>query len=154
MKIILLQDIPKLGKKFDIKQVNNGYARNLLLPKKMAMVATKKSTDFIRRLKESEKKSKTLLESGFQELTQKLKAIKLTLKAKTNKEGKLFAAIDENKIRLATEKQLGIKLPAGIRVFTEKPIKTIGSHSVQLILGNKKTSLSIVVQGLNQGKTK
>jgi large subunit ribosomal protein L9 len=146
MKIILLKNVPNLGSKFDIKQVSAGYAKNFLLPNKMAMIATKNSTARVKELIARLKKISVISEDNFQKLAAKLKNSAITLGAKTNKEGKLFGSIGEGKIKKALKEQKGLKLTKNVKVLIDKPLKTIGEHKIDLILANKKIPLRVIIK--------
>lgn len=151
MKVILLKDVPKTGKKFEIKNVSNGYAQNYLIPNKLAEVATKETEARIafaksvhdEKIKESEA-----------ELLKKLKDIKdavITIKGKANDKGILFAGIhnDELVSHIAKELDLGIS-PEHIKM--KEPIKEVGKHTIEIIVQDKKTSIKVIVEKLTSAK--
>jgi len=146
MKIILLKNVPKLGSKFDIKEVSAGYAKNFLLPKKMAIIATKNSIARTKKLIAQEKEINIISEDNFEKLAAKLKNSTITLEAKTNKKGKLFGSISEGKVKKAIKEQKGIKLDKNTKVLIDKPLKTIGEHKMSLILANKKITFKVIVK--------
>ncbi len=153
MKIILLKNVPKLGSKFDIKKVNAGYAKNFLIPNKMAIIATKNSVAHIQKLTIQEKKIGAITEYNFKELTEQLKNSEIILEAKTNKEGKLFGSISEGKIRKALKEQKNIKLNKNIKILINKPLKNIGEHKINLILTNKKITFKVIIKTNEKSKT-
>ncbi|TRZ83562.1 50S ribosomal protein L9 [bacterium] len=110
MKIILLKNVPKLGSKFDVKEVSAGYAKNFLIPNKMAIIATKNSVARLQKLTIQEKNVDAITEYNFKELTKQLKNSEIILEAKTNKEGKLFGSISEEEIKKALKEQKNIEL--------------------------------------------
>jgi len=152
MKIILLRDIPKLGLKFDIKEVNAGYAKNFLLPQKMAKVATTEAISHVEKFKEQEKKMKSTASKKLEELSKKLKSASVILEEKASKTGKLFAALENKKVEIALKDQLGLELNENIKVLIEKSIKTTGEHKAYILSDNKKIPLSIVIKPLKEGK--
>jgi len=146
MKIILLKNIPKLGSKFDIKQVSIGYAKNFLIPNKMAIIATENSISHIKKLRAHEGKINTVTENNFKKLTEQFKNSKIILEAKTNKEGKLFASINKEDIRTALKEQKKIELDENIKISIDEPLKNIGEHKINLILSNKKITLGVIIK--------
>lgn len=133
MKIILFADVKNLGKRSEIKEVSNGYARNFLFPKKLAQTATPEivkkteAQEKQRREKESEEMGKK------KKLAESLQGKKIVIKAK-DKKGKLFGSI--------TAKQISEKLAESGFVIWEKclkiakPIKELGEHKIKIDLGD------------------
>ena len=131
MKVILLEDIKKLGKRFDVKELKEGYARNFLLPKGLIKIATSQSLDELTKQKSVwEEKEKTLIEK-LQKNAEELKKIKLEFSAKTGEKKELFGSVSENEIK----KALFEKGFSGIEVEIEKPIKALGEHPVKIKFG-------------------
>ncbi len=150
MKIILLKNVPKLGSKFDVKEVSAGYAKNFLIPNKMAIIATKNSLARLQKLTIQEKNVDAITEYNFKELTEQLKNSEIILEAKTNKEGKLFGSISEEEIKKALKEQKNIELDKNIKILMNKPLKNIGEHKINLILANKKTTLRVIIKTIPQ----
>ncbi|MEK7459449.1 MAG: 50S ribosomal protein L9, partial [Patescibacteria group bacterium] len=105
MKVIFLKDIPRIGKKYDIKDVNDGYALNFLLPKKLVERATKESV-----LKLEQHKKEIVIEKEIEEnlLIRNLEEIKdkiITIKCKANEKGSLFSSIHKKEILEAMKKE-------------------------------------------------
>jgi len=150
MKIILLKNVPKLGSKFDVKEVSAGYAKNFLIPNKMAIIATKNSVARLQKLTIQEKNVDAITEYNFKELTEQLKNSEIILEAKTNKEGKLFGSISEEEIKKALKEQKNIELDKNIKILMNKPLKNIGEHKINLILANKKTTLRVIIKTIPQ----
>src|SRR3989344_1393166 len=139
MRVIFLQDVPRVGKRYDIKEVNDGYAINFLLPRKLAEPATPKA------VAELEKRKKNIeIEREVQEslLLKNLEAIKgkaITIKAKADEKGHLFAQIHKQQIIDSMKEQnhadIGEKF-----IILDKPIKEIGEHEIAISIKNKKSS--------------
>lgn len=129
MKVILIQDIKSLGKKGDVKDVSEGYARNFLFPKKIAAIATPKAIENAAIEKNTTlAKEKELLNSAKEE-AKKLEGMKFIIKVKANK-GKLFGSIGQKEIAIKLkEKKLSIE--AKDIIITE-PIKTLGEKDVMI----------------------
>lgn len=145
MKVIFLKDVPRVGKKYDIKEVNDGYALNFLFPQKLAEMATSKA------MAELEKRQKELIiEREMQEslLLKNLEAIKgkiITMKGKANEKGNLFSSIHKKEIREELEKQQKIEIGEEFIVL-EKPIKEIGEFEIPVEIKHKKSSFKLIVE--------
>lgn len=98
MKVILLQDSENTGKKYEVKEVKDGYARNFLIPKNLAKIATKKNLKWLEVQKELlEKKAEEDLKKE-QELASKIDGIEVIIQVKVGTEGQLFESINNVKI--------------------------------------------------------
>jgi len=150
MKIILLKNHQKLGKKFDTKEVKIGYARNFLIPNKIAIPADQNSLKRIKLLKEKETEDIGLQAKEFEQLSSKMKNLKIGIIKKTNPEGKLFAAVNEVDIKKAIG-EVNIKIDPKTKIVFQDPIKTIGNHEVSLLLGNKKILLRVNIKTQEEG---
>ena len=147
MKIILLKNVPKVGKKFEIKEVKAGYARNFLLPHQIAMVATKANIRKIEALKAKEKETEQVFEEKFNEISRNAEKFSLDFLEKANSEGKLFGSIDKKEIKKALESH-GIKIDKDIKIDLNKPLKKVGRYHINLILGDKKIPLKVQIKGI------
>ena len=132
MKILLIKEIKKLGNVGDVVDVANGYARNYLLPKKLATVVTKGNIEQInlQMLKNEEKRKEEI--KDLQALAAKIADISYTITVKTNKEGKLFGsvtAIDIAKVLSEKGFQIDEKM-----VVLEAPIKKCELHNITVVL--------------------
>ena len=131
MNVILLTEVADLGGKGDIVDVSNGYARNYLLPKKMAMKATSgaiKQADKLRQQRiESEAKAKGTAE----ELARNLVGSRVVIAARSGDEGKLFGSVGTHDIAEAVKKFSGVDVPSAI-IHIPDAIKEIGLHEVTI----------------------
>jgi large subunit ribosomal protein L9 len=131
MNVILLTDVADLGGKGDIVDVSNGYARNYLLPKKMAMKATDgaiKQADKLRQMRiETEAKAKVAAE----ELARNLVGSRVVIAARSGDEGQLFGSVGTHDIAEAVKKFSGVEIPNAI-IDIPQPIKEIGLHEVTM----------------------
>jgi len=133
MKVILLQDVKGKGKKGQMIEVSDGYARNFMLPKKMAIEAT---ADAINTMKMNDKATQERIAREKAEalaVSKKLRAMTLVVKAKGGGAGRLFGAVTNAEIAAALEKQ-GVKLDKRKIVLGEN-IKNIGTYTVTCKLG-------------------
>ncbi len=130
MKIILLKDVDKLGKAGDVKQVANGYGRNFLIPKKLAVLATKSELSKLDQQKkiEVEKAEEELFR--FQEIASQLDGLEVEIKAKAGEEGKLFGAITPTQV-VKSLAERGFEIDVK-HIIIENPIKDLGEHEVTI----------------------
>jgi len=145
MKIILLRDIKKFGKKGEIKQVADGYARNFLLPQKMAIPAT---ADAIKNLEYNENAKTNKQEKTAKKLSNhkyELQNKGIIIKAKANEEGHLFAGVGADKISQALEKQKNLKI-AEKNIKIKHKFKTLGEYAIEVGLGKEKVKLKVKVE--------
>jgi large subunit ribosomal protein L9 len=137
MKVILLQDIENLGKKHEVKEVKNGYARNFLIPKGLVKMATKGALEWLKNKKEMEdEKAKEELKEA-QELASALDRQEVVFAVKIGEEGQLFEAINVDKIEENLKKQgfdtqkIKINLTEPIKELGEFPVKVKCDHNLE-----------------------
>jgi large subunit ribosomal protein L9 len=145
MKVILLKDHPKLGKKFDIKEVSPGYAKNFLMPKELIMPATKQNIESVNRLKAENKARNEQQSKDLGDLASQLEESKIEIIKKANKEGKLFAGVTEAEIKTAI-KASGLSLGKAFKIKIDKHIKVLGIHEIVIDFENKKIPLKLKVK--------
>ena len=134
MKVILLQDVKGKGKKGQMLEVSDGYARNFMLPKKMAIEAT---PDAINTMKMNDKATQERIareKAEALEVSKKLRAMTLTVTAKGGGAGRLFGSVTNQEIADALAKNSGIKLDKR-KIVIADPIKAVGTYTVQCKLG-------------------
>jgi len=145
MKIILLENIPKLGKKYEIKEVSEGYAVNFLIPKKLATAVTPAKIKEIQNLKKQEEFKKQKEEQQLKELAQKIKSIKLEFKLKTDKNGKTFGSINKEDIIKKLNDQEKIKLEEK-QIILNEHIKKIGEYIIKIKFNSEiEAELKIII---------
>lgn len=144
MKIILLKNVPNLGKAGDIKEVSGGYARNFLLPKGLAELATKHSIVVLAAQKQKREKFKKLDVRSKKSEAAKLAGKEFVLSAKTDDKGSLYEKISAKTIASELQKQ-GYKIEAK-EVKLEKPIKKTGEYRVGLELAGEKAVVKLKVE--------
>ena len=134
MKVILQQDVKGQGKKGQMVEVSEGYARNFLLPRKMAVPATADAINTMN-LKEKAKKAEEARQKALAEETaEKLKECMVKLTARAGAGGKLFGAVTTKEISEGLQKQFGIDIPKQ-KLVLDEPIKAFGSYQVKARLG-------------------
>lgn len=134
MKVILQQDVKGQGKKGQMVEVSEGYARNFLLPRKLAIAAT---TDAINtmNLKEKARKAEEARQKAEAEATvEKLKECMVKLTAKAGNGGRLFGAVTTKEISEGLKAQFNIDIPKQ-KLVLEEPIKAFGSYQIKAKLG-------------------
>ena len=133
MKVILTQDVKGKGKKGQMIEVSDGYARNFMLPKKLAIEAT---ADAINTMKMNDKATQERIareKAEALEISKKLRAMTLVVKAKGGGAGRLFGAVTNAEIAAALEKQ-GVKLDKR-KIVLNETIKNVGTYTATCKLG-------------------
>lgn len=145
MKIILLKDIKGVGKRFDEKEVSDGYATNFLIPRKLAVSLAGSSAATIRALKEGIEKSREKKEETLALNISKLSSTTFQVEMKANDKGHLFASLSKEKISEILKKE-GIEINAE-NISLLEPIKEIGTFEVPVSVGiDKETSFTLEVK--------
>ncbi len=144
MKVILLQDVEGLGKKYDVKEVKNGHARNFLIPQGIAKLATKQALKWLETQKESmEKEAEEDLQRA-QELASKLDDLEVAIAVKVGEEGQFFESVNSQKISEKL-KEMGFEVKKS-QVLLENPIKELGEFPVKLNLDhNLEVEIRLIV---------
>ena len=139
MKVILLQDVKGKGKKGQMLEISDGYARNFLLPKKLAMEATPDAINTMRMNDKAaaEKAAKERAEAL--ETSKKLREMTVIVKAKGGGAGKLFGSVTSQEIADALKAASGIALDKR-KIVMSDPIKNVGTYTVQCKLGYEITA--------------
>ena len=145
MKVILLQDVKSLGKKGEIVNVNDGYARNFILPKKLGVEANGKNLNDLKLQKDNQAKiAKEHLEAA-KELAAKLQAGKIERAIKMGEGGKAFGSVTGKEIAAAVKEQMDLEIDKK-KVQLKDAIKTLGTHSVPVKLHPEVTAeLKVIV---------
>ena len=134
MKVILQQDVKGQGKKGQMVEVSEGYARNFLLPRKLAILATADAINTMN-LKEKARKAEEARQKAEAEATaEKLKECQVKLTAKAGNGGKLFGAVTTKEISDGLKKQFDIDIPKQ-KLVLDDPIKAFGTYQVKARLG-------------------
>ena len=134
MKVIFHEDVKGQGKKGELKEVSDGYARNYLLPRKLASEATADNINALK-LKEKARAAQIAKEKAqAEENAKKLGGVQVIIKAKAGNAGKLFGAVTSQEISDALKAQFDIDIEKN-KIVQAEPIKTFGSFSVMAKLG-------------------
>ena len=145
MKIILIEDVKALGKKGEIVNVNDGYARNFILPKKLGLEATGKNLNDLKLQKANEEKVAQQLLDDAKELAKKLEAGKVELAIKIGEGGRAFGSVSSKEIAAAVKSQMSYDIDKK-KIQLKDAIKTLGTHTVPVKLHPKVTAqLKVIV---------
>lgn len=145
MKVILLTEVPKVGHKFDVKDVSDGYAQNYLLPRNLAEVATKKKLAALTAQKEEQKEEQVATREQLKKDLAKLSGKVIEMQAKANEQGHLFQGLHKKDVVQALAKQEGVHLPENLFVF-EEPIKEVGDHVITVEADGNKNTFTLEVK--------
>ena len=146
MKVILLEDVKSLGKKGQIVDVSDGYARNFILAKKLGLEATSKNLNDLKLKKAHEDKLAAQRLQEAKDFAAKLEGLQVTLKINAGEGGKLFGSISSKEIAEAAKEQLGLEIDKK-KLVLPNPIKAIGTTDVPVKLHPQVTGeLKVIVQ--------
>ena len=147
MKVILLEDVKALGKKGEIVNVSDGYARNCILPKKLGLEATSKNLNDLKLKKANEARlAQEQLEEA-QALGKKIEAGKVELAIKIGEGGRAFGSVSSKEIASAGKEQMGYDIDKK-KIQLKDAIKALGTHTVPVKLHPKVTAeLKVIVTG-------
>ena len=134
MKVILTQDVRGKGKKGQIIEAAEGYARNFLLPKGMAVLATADAVNTMNLQAKAKAKADAEAKAAALEIAEKLKSCQVKIAAKGGEGGKLFGAVTGKEIAAALKEQYGMDVDSK-KLVLDQPIKTFGSFEVKAKLG-------------------
>ena len=148
MKVILQQDVRGQGKKGQMVEVSDGYARNFLLPKKLAVTATPESINTMKQQEKAKKAQMAAEKAEAEAVSKKLEGLMVKISAKAGEGGRLFGAVTGKEISDALSAQHGISI-AKTKLVLEDPIKSCGSYSLKCKLGHEVTGVVnvLVVEG-------
>lgn len=146
MKVILLEDVKSLGKKGEIVNVNDGYARNFLIKTGKGAEANNKNLNDLKLQKAKEDKIAQENLDAARDLAEKLEAGQLELAIKTGEGGKAFGSVSSKEIAAAAEEQLGLKVDKK-KIQLKEQIKNLGTYDVPIKLHPKVTAkLKVLVK--------
>ena len=132
MKVILLQDVKKIGKKGEVIEASDGYARNFLFPRKLAEEATASNLHILNNKKENERKQKLAELEAAQKLAGELKGKEIKITAKTGENGKLFGAITSKDIAWLIKEQYKVEVDK--KKIVMHTIKVAGGYEIDVKL--------------------
>ncbi len=148
MKVILLEDVKKLGSKGDIVEVSDGYGRNFLIPRGLAVAADASNLKQLQHDKKVEQRKEARELQEAQELKRRLESMSFTLDVKSGDKGRLFGSITSGDIAEAVKKQADVEIDRR-KIELPDPIKSVGDYSVSVRLHPKVTAqLKVVVRAV------
>ncbi|MGN0413043.1 MAG: 50S ribosomal protein L9 [Lachnospiraceae bacterium] len=139
MKIILLQDVKKLGKKGDIIEANDGYARNYIIPQKIGVEANGKNLNDLKLQKSNQEKVAQEQLSAAKALADEIGTKQVVVKIRAGEGGKVFGSVSSKEIAAAAKEQVGLELDKK-KIQLSDPIKTFGVHDVTIKLHPQVTA--------------
>jgi len=133
MKVVLLKDVQGLGKEGQVKEVADGYARNFLLPKGLAAVATPGALKELETRRAAERKRQAKIDEAMREQAKQLSGSSVTVRSKVGEGGKLYGSITTADVAEAIEKQLGQTVDKR-KIEIEEPIRHVGEYKIPIKL--------------------
>lgn len=149
MQIILLKDVPKVGRRAEVVTVSEGYALNCLIPKGLARAATPAALRELEAQKTRMASEQAATDAELNAFVTAVNGKTVTLHARANEQGHLFASIHKANIASALYDQLGIGIPE-TAVMMDEPFKTVGKHDITLEGGGAKAKLHLVIEQLTE----
>ena len=145
MKVILRQDVKGQGKKGQLIEASDGYARNFLLPRKLAVPATAENLNTMKQQEKAKKAQEAAEKAEAQAVAEKLKEAVVKLTAKAGSGGRLFGAVTSKEISDALKEQYGLDV-AKTKIVQDEPIKSFGTYQLKCKLGYEITgTLTVTV---------
>lgn len=144
MKVILLKNVPRLGRQYDVVDVSSGYANNYLFPQKLAEVATDKKVAELEKRREQLKVQEDARLAELQEKLETMEDNDLTITMKADEKGNLYKKLQASDIAEALKEELSIDLSEEA-IMLESPITEVGEHEVPIEALDQKATLTVTV---------
>ncbi len=145
MKVILLKNVSKLGKRFDVKEVNSGHALNFLIPRGLAIAGTVEALKRVEIEKAKEVGERKVQEDLLNKNIQELEQVILTISGKANAKGHLFAGLHKEEIANELNKQSRIQIDPSF-IALEHPIKEVGEHTIHVRTEGRSANFKLIVE--------
>jgi len=142
MQVILLKDVARVGRRYDVVDVSNGYANNFLFPRKMAELATNEKVAGLEKLKEAARAAEDAKHAEMREKLTELAGVTITLEVKADENGHLFKKIRAENIAEVLAEEHDLEIPKEA-VLLESPLHELGEHQVDVELAGERTTLTI-----------
>ncbi|MCC2630339.1 MAG: rplI [Candidatus Paceibacter sp.] len=142
MKVILLKDVSKVGKKFEVKEVASGFALNMLIPRKLAEAATPSALARFNNIKAREDGEKKVREDLLMKNLKQLDGKTIEIKETANDKGHLFKGVHQDELVAEIKKQIDLDL-APEYIMLEKPIKEVGEHEIEVKVQDKSAKFKV-----------
>lgn len=146
MKVILLVDVKGQGKKGDVIEVSDGYARNVLIKKNQGLEATPKNLNDLKLKKAHQAKIDAENLAECQEMKKKMESWTIETKVKSGEGGKIFGSVSSKEIATAAEAQYGVSVDKK-KIVLDEPIKSLGNHEIKIWLHPEVTATVTVHVG-------
>lgn len=148
MKVIFLKNVPKVGQKYDVKTVSDGYALNFLIPQKLAEIASASAMKRINLLKAQDDQEKKVQADLLAKNLEAVSSARVEFTEKASEKGHLFSSIHKEALVTVLKEQAHLDILADF-IDLPKPIKETGEHKVTVKVGDKSAQFVVVV---NAGK--
>ena len=145
MRVVLLNDVPKVGRRYEVKNVADGYAMNSLIPRGLAKAATKSVLKEIENMKVSDEARRKVRDDLLLKNIQDVENTTVTISGKANDKGHLFAGIHVDELVSAIKEQTGLGLDVDHLVLKE-PLKEVGKHKIIAKVGEVETQFTVKVE--------
>lgn len=146
MKVILLADLKKVGRKYDVVDVSDGHALNFLIPQKKAIAATGSKIKWAEEAKKSSISQKEVQANLLAKNLDTLSKTEIEISGKVNDQGHLFAGIHEVDIAKALSEKTGLEIDQDFIKLEEKAIKEVGEHEIKVVAGEAETTFKLIVK--------
>ncbi len=151
MKVMLLQDVKDIGKRDDIVNVSDGYARNFLFPRKWAMEATENAVKVVERKREAERRKEAEARAAAEETAAKLKNKVVVLKVKCGEKGRLYGSVTAQEVADAIKAGYGVDVDKR-KVEIKDPVRQLGDYEVTVRLyPNVSSRMLLRVKNIQEG---
>ena len=145
MKVIFLKDVPRVGKRHDVKEISDGYAINFLFPRGLAEPATPVAITELEKRKKNLEIKREVQDSLLLKNLEEIKNQTLKMKCKANEKGSLFSAIHKKEILDEMKKSHNTEIAEEF-IILDKPIKEAGEHTIEINIKGKKSSFKLVIE--------
>jgi large subunit ribosomal protein L9 len=146
MKVILLKDVPKVGRKYQIVNVSDGHAANMLFPRKLAEPATPAKVAALAKQQKAAEQATEMHTAQLESMVKQLDGTVVTLTAKANEKGHLYKAIQIDEVLAAIQEEKKVQLPKEVLDMSAH-IKETGEHALPLSAGKVRAILQLKVEG-------
>jgi large subunit ribosomal protein L9 len=144
MKVILLKDVKKVGKKFEVKEVSNGYALNMLIPNRLAETATESALARFNNMKAREEGERKIQEDLLMKNLKQIEGKTIEIAEAANEKGHLFKGIHQDELVAEIKKQTELDM-APQYIQLEKPLKEVGKHEVTIKVQDKSVKFKVEI---------
>lgn len=147
MQVILLTDVAKIGRKYEVKQVADGYARNFLFPRKLAEPATPQKIKMLEGRQQAHEAERAMHEELLQKSLDSLKEKHVVIARKANEQGHLYQGISAVELYDTLKNEYKVELGSADAIKLTAPIKELGEHTIQIMIGEKEGSFTLTIKG-------